>query len=138
MATSSLEPPNPLTNVPPFLSPLEFELVCKKADDGVSLSLRLFYFFFSFDSNLHSSSSSLLFTSLSFSPLPSPLSPLQSLGINVKEGTTSHSKTTFTRVMGFKPVTGGMAGPPELAGLLKEGDFFVGVSLPLHAPFLPP
>jgi hypothetical protein len=30
--------------------------------------------------------------------------------------------------MGFKPVSGGVAGPPEVAGLLKEGDYFVGVS----------
>ena len=31
--------------------------------------------------------------------------------------------------MGFKPVTGGIAGPPEVSGLLKEGDYFVGVSI---------
>ena len=48
----------------------------------------------------------------------------------MKEVSANSKRFVLTRVMGFKPVAGGVAGPPELSGLIKEGDFFVGVSSP--------
>jgi len=58
---------------------------------------------------------------------PSPCLP-QALGLNIKESHAYGSNTVHTRVHGFKPVLGGGAGPPEQAGIIKEGDVFVGVS----------
>ena len=84
----------------------------------------------------------MLFRSRRFSPPGPPSPPAQSLGLNIKESVTTSSQRSFTRVHGFKNVAGGVQGPPELAGLIKEGDVFIGVSCrrraESHAPRGPP